>query len=175
MAKNLTVNGVKASIDYAFVNQLTGSRNTNDANSVVYNSGQMANGTGATTTVDLKYDITTTIAGGGSTTLDLAGSLTDVFGATITFARIKWIFINLTNDTTASGVSVGNAAATQFVNWISSGTATVKVLNNGILLLGAPGATGYAVGAGASDFLKILNDDGANVATLTICLVGSSA
>src|SRR6185369_1345402 len=171
MATTLTAN-INASVNFTFSNALTGITPT--VSSAWYYTKALTDGTTAGTANRI-YFVQTTIAGGASTTLDLAGSLTDFFGSTITFARINYMWIKLTSDTAATSISVGNAAATQFVNWISSTTATVKIYNDGIFLLGDAGTTSYAVGAGASDFLKILNNDGSNTATLQLCFIGKSA
>ena len=45
--------------------------------------------------------------------LDLAGSLTDAFGATVTFAKIVGIFIKNNSTTTAEVLSVGGDALQQ--------------------------------------------------------------
>src|SRR3972149_3859743 len=88
--------------------------------------------------------------------LALAGVLTNQFGGTVTFARVKAIIIRARAANT-NNVLVGGAAATQFVNWVSAATHKVVVRPGGLLTLIAPDVTGYAVGAGASDFLRIGN------------------
>jgi len=115
-----------------------------------------------------------TLAASGSETLDLAGSLLDVFGATITFARIKLLLVYAATANT-NLVQVGGAAATVFVNWVANSSDIVNVRPGGLLLLTAPDATGYAVGAGASDFLKIANSAAGTPVTYDIVLVGASA
>lgn len=164
---------ITAGITWLSSNVLAGSINSSNNNSHAY-SQVLTQGTGALGTADLIYAVKTTIAGGGSTTLDLAGTLLDWYGGTINMARVKYMYFNLTTDTTASSVSIGNAAA-PLINWISSGTATIKLRNGGIFLLGGPDATGYAVTATTADGIKLLNDDGINTATTKLAVVGSSA
>lgn len=164
---------ITAGISWTYTNVLTGSINTQNANSHTY-SQKLTNGTGASGTADLLYAVKTTIAGAGSTTLDLAGTLTDFFGNVLTMARAKYMYFNLTADTTASDVSIGNATA-PLLNWISAATSTVKVRNGGLFLLGGPDATGYAVTATTADGLKVLNNDATNTATLKLAVIGSSA
>lgn len=174
MATSLTINSVAALIDWNYIDNSSVAYQSVNANSFRYSSGQMANGTGSTTTADRIYFATVTISASGTSSFDLAGSLTDVYGNTITMARVKWMFVWHTNTTTATDVSFGNAT-NPLANWISTATVTVKILNNGVFMIGAPGATGYAVAAGSADAVKITNNDGSNSATCSVAFVGSTA
>jgi len=104
-----------------------------------------------------------------------------MYGATITFARVKTIYFNLTTDTASAGVWVGGVASNGLINWISSagtfGTdqPRVKVRNGGVFLLSTPDATAYPVTAGTADILRFTNADGSNVATYKLAIVGASA
>jgi hypothetical protein len=55
---------------------------------------------------------TGTLAASANTDLDLAGALTDVFGATVTFARVKALVV-AARDANTNNVVVGAAAATR--------------------------------------------------------------
>lgn len=171
MAKTLSTS-VSASISWNHTNVLTGSLNIVNANGFSY-SKSTTSGTGAAGTADLVYTLQTTLAGAATTTIDVAGSVTDAFGATITMARIKFLFVHLTTDTTATHITLGNA--TNPVALFSAGTATTTIRNGGILLRGGTGATGIAVAAGSTDELLFTNADASNTATLQIAIVGSSA
>src|SRR5947207_268332 len=129
MATTLTTSTIQAKLtwDYENVDAVMG--NTVNANSDNY-STSMTQGTGAAGTADLLYAKSLTIAGGGNTTLDLAGSLTDAFGNVLTMARVKVIKIQLTTDTTASAIAIGNGT-NPFINWISPSTGTISVRNGG--------------------------------------------
>ncbi len=130
---------------------------------------------GATTGLfDCCYAVQTTLAGSGSVTVDLSGVLLDLFGTAVNFARLNYMWINLTDTTAASSVAVGNAAATPLDGWISTVTYTVKVLNDGMLLIGDNG-TGYPVVNAATDKIKILNNDGALSAYVNHLYLGRSA
>ena len=141
-----------------------------------------ADGTGADQ-ADLIYTNKVTLSAASSTSIDLAGSLTDYYGATITFAKIKLIMVKNTSNAlgtpTTSTISVGGAGATAFKNWITStaddGSENVKVLVGGFLAIGSPAAAGYGVTAATADILKILNDSGASQAQYEIVIVGTSA
>ncbi len=132
-----------------------------------------SNGTAGT--ANLIYAIAGTIAASGNTVINVSATpVSDWFGTTIVMARIKVFFVNLLTTTTSSSIAVGNATA-PLVNWISAGTATIKVNNGGIWLQGDTGGTGYPVTGTTADNLKILNNDGANVATYNLMLIGSTA
>lgn len=122
---------------------------------------------------DRLFSDTRTLAASATEDLDLAGVLTDAFGATLTFARIKLMYIAAAAANT-NNVIVGGAAATQFASWVGAATHTVTVRPGGLLLLAAPDATAYTVGAGASDFLRIGNSAAGTSVTYDIVLVGAS-
>jgi len=133
-------------------------------------SDSLANGTSANQS-DLIFWDTRSLAA-TSENLDLAGSLTDAFGNTLTFADITCLYIENNNTTAGQDLLVGGAASAQFVNWVADASDIVKVRANGILLLWAP-MDGYAVTATTADLLKI--DAGANTVSYDIILVGTSA
>ena len=124
---------------------------------------------------DRLYVASPTIAASGTLDLDLAGSLADVFGNTLTFARVKGIYVGFQSDNTASEVAVGGAAANQFYGFANAATDKVKVHKSGFLLLYRADATAWPVTAGTGDILRITNLDGSNSAKLNIAIVGASA
>lgn len=136
-------------------------------------SKTLTNGTAADT-ADLLVVKTSTIAASGNTTFDLAASLVDPFGTTVTFARIRGFHFELTGDTTATSVLVGNGT-NPWLTWVGAGTDSVRVRNGGCLSLYSRDATGYAVTAGTGDILKVVNEDGTNTATYKVVFVGASA
>lgn len=108
--------------------------------------------------------------------LDLAGVLTDAFGAAITFARIKAMVIKAAAGNT-NNVIVGGASATQFLSWVGAATHTLTLRPGATLALiaGEADATGYVVGAGTADLLKIANSGGVTPVSYDIVLIGASA
>lgn len=131
----------------------------------------LTDGTGAGK-ADLLYQDTNAISAFAD--LDLAGALVDVFGATLTFARVKGLYIKAADANTAN-ITVGPAAANGFATpW---GSATDKnVLRPGmamILLAGVADATGYAVTAATADLLRITPVSGTQ--TYDIAIWGCSA
>lgn len=162
---------VSAGINFTFTNGLTGSISPTVSAGFTH-SQTLTNGTGAANTADLIYAVQTTIAGGANTSLDLAGSLANFFGTTITMARLKFWLIKHTNDTTASSITVGNHAAP--VAFFNTANNTVSIRNNGFWAGGCADATGIAITGGSTDGIFFLNADGSNTATVQVILVGAS-
>lgn len=130
-------------------------------------------GTGANQADKVFHD-QRTLTASSTEDLDLAGSLTDAFGATITFARIKGIFVAAASANT-NNVLVGGAASNQFINWVSDATDKIVVRPGGWFGLVAPDATAYAVTAGTGDLLRIGNSGAGTAVTYDIILIGASA
>lgn len=133
----------------------------------------ITNGTGANQADQMFHD-QRTLSASANEALDLAGVLSDLFGATIALARVKILIVyaspNNTND-----VLVGGAASNGFISWVGDATDAVAVKPGGILILVAPNATGYPVTAGSADQLKIANSAGSTSVTYDIVIVGASA
>lgn len=131
-------------------------------------------GTGAGQ-VDLAFTDTRTLAASATENLDLAGSLTDAFGATITFARIKAIYIS---------AAAGNTNDVQVTRPASNGVPFLMAAGDGIALrkgagfawwTGAADATGVAVTAGTGDLITVTNSAGTTSVTYTVVIIGCSA
>jgi hypothetical protein len=116
---------------------------------------QLTGGTAAVNQVDILFSDTRTLAASATEDLDLAGVLADAFGATITAAEIVAIFIKAAAANTNS-VIVGAATAPFAGPLGATGTYTIKP---GEYYL-AVSRSGWAVGAGATDDLKIANSAG---------------
>jgi hypothetical protein len=171
MATTLT-GTAKASFNWDYQNVDATVGNTANTSGYSY-SRAFTNGT-AINTIDLVYVTSGTLAASGTLNVDLAGSVTNFFGTTLTFARVKVMYLENTTDTSSSAIAFGNHAA-PLVNWISAATSTVAVRNGGCLFLCAPDATAYAVTATTADGLKLTNSDGTNSATYKLCIAGASA
>ena len=172
MATSLSVNAIQTSIAWSFsqTNALGG--NTVDTGSQTFrNSDTLTNGTGANQANKI-YFAKRTLAGGANETLDLAASLLDAFGNTITFSAIKGFQINLLTETTASSILVGNTGANGWVGWCNATTDAVKIKNGYSFALFGTDAGGMTVTGGTGDLLKVTNQDGVNTATYSIVLYG---
>ena len=178
MATSLTCNGITVRMPWAFNNVLDWS---DASNSSSYSwTKNLANGTGANQ-ADKIYVVQTTLAASTAVNYDLAGSLVDMYGVTITFARIKVIYVELQTTTAASSILLGGHATVAMSNWITAtpdldtAQPKVRIRNGGVFFLAAPDATAYAVTATTEDMLTITNADGAVTATYRMVLVGASA
>tara|TARA_Y100000310_G_scaffold345430_1_gene464863 strand:- start:1236 stop:1745 length:510 start_codon:yes stop_codon:yes gene_type:complete len=133
----------------------------------------LADGTGADQ-ADLLFTDTRTISASSNDDLDLAGGLTDPLGDTLTFVRIKAMFISAAAGNT-NNVLVGGAGANDFINWVGNSSDIIVVMPGGGFFLFAPDATAYAVTAGTGDILRVANSAGGSTVDYDIVLIGSSA
>lgn len=124
---------------------------------------------------DRVWKDTGTIAASGTTDIDLAGTLTDDFGATVTFARVKGLIISAAAANT-NNVVVG-AAATNAWTALLGATHTIQIRPGAsiCLLAGSADLTGYAVVAGTGDTLRLANSGAGTLVTYDIAVLGCSA
>lgn len=127
-------------------------------------------GTGANQANELFVD-TRTIAASGSEDLDLAGVLTNAFGASLVFDKIKALIVTAAA-TNTNDVLVGGAASAQASAFFGDVTDVVKVKPGGTVAFIAPDATGYDITATSADLLKIANSGAGTGVTYTITIVG---
>jgi hypothetical protein len=129
----------------------------------------LANGTGANQASNHWHD-QRTIAASGNDDLDISGVLTNVFGTSMVFTKIKALIVKAAGNT--NDVIVGGAASNQFATFLGAATHTIKVKPGGLLVLVAPDANGYAVTAGTGDILRITNGGAGTSVTYDIVLIG---
>ncbi len=128
----------------------------------------LLDGTGATQ-VNQIYTKADTITGSARNTYDLAGSLEDAYGDTITFTRVKLIVVHDTS-TLAARLRIGGgsdgAGTNAFDTWVTGNTPDGAegpiVRQGGLFALYTPDATAYAVTATTADILAIEELDGNN-------------
>lgn len=117
---------------------------------------------------------TRTLAASASEDLDLAaGGLTDAFGATATFARLKAIYVKAAAANT-NDVIVG-AGTAGIVGPFASATDALVIKPGGFILLCAPTAAGWPVTATTADILKVANSSSGTPVTYDIILVGGAS
>jgi len=135
----------------------------------------LKNGTGAGQ-ADRLYVKTATLAASATADLDLAGGVTDSFGATMTFAKVGLLYVEAKVGNT-NNILLGGAAATQWASWLGDVSDKVVVRPGGFIMLGCgqADATRYAVGAGASDLLRVGNSGAGTAVTYTMLIAGTSA
>lgn len=136
-------------------------------------ASQLASGTGAGQ-ADLVFSDTRTLAASASESLDLAGSLVDALGATLTFARVKGLIVVAAAANT-NDVVIGGATSNAFVGPFADATDKIKVKPGGTIALWAPGATAYPVTAGTGDLLQIANSAAGTSVTYDVIIIGASA
>lgn len=131
-----------------------------------------ANGTGANQ-ADIVYLDERTIAASSSEDLDLAGVLTDAFGAVITAAEVVAIIV-VADAGNVNNVVIGDATAP--VPLFGGTNPTFAVKPGGFIAMAAPNAAGLAtVGAGSTDDLKVTNSGSGTGVTYKIAILGRSA
>lgn len=120
----------------------------------------LANGTGANQ-ADILYVADDQFSAASQNDKDLAGSLTDALGNTITMAEVVgFAVINQRSDGTVSSshVDIGNAT-NAWHEWLGAAGTTVRVPAGGFFMLISPDADGLgAVTAGTDDTLRITTD-----------------
>ena len=104
--------------------------------------------------------------------LDLAGGLTDAFGVTLTFAKIKAIAIHNLSVTPGEVLKIGGHASAAFPLF-DNATDIYPLGPNGIFFIWEPSLAGKVVTATTADLLKI--DSGAATIQYDIVIIGTSA
>ena len=130
----------------------------------------LSSGTGANQASNL-YHAERTLTASATENLDLAGSLTNGFGVTLTFTAIKAVLIRA-KSTNTNNVQVGGAASNAWATWVADSSDIVSVKPGGTLLIVAPDATGFAVTAATGDILKVANSAGSTSVIYEIIILG---
>ena len=139
---------------------------TTDRINKIYQSVLSA-GSGADQADELWSD-SRSIAASGNDDIDLAGSLTNAFGDTITFAEVKGVFVYNSSPNAASILTVGASGGSWPANPWQANCGP-----NGMFVQFEP-ESGETVTATTADTLRITNQDGTNTATYDIIIVGVS-
>lgn len=134
----------------------------------------LASGTGAGK-ADKIYVAQRTLAASASEDLDLSGVLADPFGATLTFARIKAIWVRAAAGN-SNNVVVGAASGSPWTGLLTAtGTLTVRPGTTISVAAGVADATAYVVTASTADLLKVANSGAGSSITYDIAILGTSA
>lgn len=127
----------------------------------------LSNGTGSAQ-ASAQWSDTRTITASSSENLDLAGSLTNAFGQTLTFTKVKLIFIRAAS---------ANSNNVQFSRGSSNGVPLFLAASDGVSL--QPGAwfawfdpTGITVTAGTGDIFTVANSGAGSSVSYDIVIVG---
>jgi len=131
-----------------------------------------ASGTGASQ-ADLVFTDTRTLGASATEDLDLSGVLTDAYGATITFAKLKACLFFADAANTNEVQVTRPAAATGVTIFLAAGDG-VGFPAGGFLAMGWPG-TGRTVTNATADLITITNSAGSTGVTYKVVLIGTSA
>ena len=142
----------------------------NLSQSVNYNkSYSFTDGTGADQANMIWLD-TRTLTASSSEDLDLAGGLTNAFGTTLTFTKIKGLMIVASSSNTNNVLVGGDAAGIS--TWVGNVNDLVVVRPGGTFCLVASDSTAYAVTGTTADILQIANSAGSSSVTYDIIVIG---
>lgn len=144
---------------------------TSDASPIRYNKVHNWTSGTAIDQANMMWSDTRTLAASTTEDIDLAGVLTNAFGSTITFTRIKAIMISAAATNVNNVVIGGDANA--LVGWVGATNDLINVRPGGTFLITAPDATAYAVTAGTGDILQIANSSSGSSVIYDIVLIGN--
>jgi hypothetical protein len=138
----------------------------------VHDRTRLTSGTGLAA-ADMLWSDTRTLAASATEDLDLAGSLTGPLGTTLTFARIKFVYVTALAANT-NNVNVTRPASNGAPIFLAAGDG-LPVKPGGAFLWMAPDATGVAVTASTGDLLTLTNSSSGTSVTYSIVVIGASA
>lgn len=162
---------IKAGISAVHTNVLDNGTATFPLN--VLQALSLTDGIGANQ-ADVMWSDTRTLAASANENLDLAGgSLTNAFGVTATFARIKAILIMADTGNT-NNVNVTRPASNGVPMYLAAGDGEA-VYPGCFTLKTWSGATAIVVTAGTGDLINIANSAGSTPVTYTVIIIGASA
>lgn len=166
--------GVTADIKVSVIGTYAGA---NDLGTPVLPLSQLATvgytpgtGTGA---ADLVFADQRTLTASSTENLDLAGTLTDPFGVTLTCAKVKAIYVFAAAANT-NDVIVGGAASNAFTGPFQDATDKVAVRPGGVAVFALAG-TGWTVTASTGDILKVANGSSGTSVTYDVIVICTSA
>lgn len=124
---------------------------------------------------DRMYSKTRTLIASATEDLDLAGVLTDIFGAVATFVKVKGLAI-VAATTNANNVIVGAAAGAPWLGILNAtGTITLKPGGWFSAACGAADNVAWPVVATTADLLKVANSGAGTPVSYDIVIIGTSA
>lgn len=122
--------------------------------------------------VQVVFSDTRTLGASGTEDLDLAGVLTNGFGKTITFTKIKAIMIHADPTNNAANlVVVSRPSSNGLVLFGAASGALAGLQPDGAFIFLQPGA-GLTVTASTGDLLTITNSAGTNAVSYDVIIMG---
>ena len=162
--------GVNATIDVEIRAKQTGAAGLGTPNFLIdlAKSMEFSPGTASIGQANVLYTAERTLAASANENLDLAGALTDAFGATIAAAEVVAIYIE---------AAAGNTNNVQVTRPASNGVPLFLAAGDGIAL--GPGdcflltnRAGVAVTAGTGDLINVANSAGGTGVTYKVVVIG---
>jgi len=157
MATSLAT-GLKCALAWHSTKEL-GLGSVKDAHQLICEDS-LANGAGLDQAEELWHD-RRTLDPAEAEVLDLAGGLTNAFGDSVAFARIKGLWLANRASAADAVLLVGGGADGSgdqaWASWLGAAGNQVRVGPAGLLLVWNPAAAGFVVGAGTTDRLRIAN------------------
>lgn len=124
--------------------------------------------------IQVIFSDTRSLAGSATEDLDLAGALINAIGKTITFTKIKGIFIHAAAaNNAANNVNVTRPASNGALGFLAAGDG-VALKPDGLFAYTDP-STGFVVTAGTGDLLTITNSAPTNAVSFDVILVGEGS
>ena len=131
----------------------------------------LATGTGSSQ-ADMIFTDTRTVSASGTDALDLAGSLTGPLGTTLTFVKLKALFVRASSGNT-NNVRV-NRPASNGVPLFLAASDGIDIPPGGLFLWAGPVA-GVTVTAATGDLINIDNSSSGTSVTYDVVIIGTSA
>lgn len=128
------------------------------------------NGTGANQANALFHD-TRTIAASGNEDLDLAGALSNAFGQTLTFTKVKAVIIRAHEGNT-NNVQVTRPADTGCPIFMAAGDG-IAIPPGGMFAFVVPTAGGVTVTASSGDIINVANSSSGTGVTYDVIILGT--
>ncbi len=135
--------------------------------------GPLANGTSGNQ-ADKLYTATVTIGPSSSATIDVAGSVADALGSTMTLARVKLVAIKASSTNDPANL-LQISQTTIGVPLFGTSAATVSLRPGGGFIYVQPDITATAVTAATADIIGFANSAGTNTITASVIIIGASA
>lgn len=143
---------------------------TYPANTYTFTNGTSTTGTVASVIDDYWVKSSVTLASAGTVTYTLS-ALTDDFGRTVAFARVREIGIQVTSKTGNDYLTVGQAGTNPWISPFAGTTPAAKVRDLWHIVDNSPAA--LVVTSSSADQLLITNSGSASM-TFTIWIFGNS-
>lgn len=114
-----------------------------------------------------------TVTASATDSVDLSGTLTDAFGATLTFAKIKAVYVEALS-TNTNNVVVTRPASNGVPLFAAAGDALALRPSESFFWGGSAGA-GVTVTAGTGDLIDFVNSAGGSSVVYNVVVIGTSA